>query len=221
MEEKYRPSIIWAYKHICVPMMKERRNMIADISGVNEKHSILDVACGGGRQTLLYAQRGAYAIGLDLSEPMIEMAKQHNGKYNNGPYYIHGDATNMGFSDGEFDISTIAVALHELEPSIRSQIVGEMARVTRDDGTIVICDFAVHNGDSISSYVWGAFQKTAERIAGGEHHRNYKDFMNRGGVYNPDKPYVLDSILKECNLKADEYHTTAGGNVGILKLSFD
>jgi cyclopropane fatty-acyl-phospholipid synthase-like methyltransferase len=42
-----------------------------------EGKRILDVGTGSGRYCVAYAQRGAHAVGIDLAEAMIDLARQH------------------------------------------------------------------------------------------------------------------------------------------------
>lgn len=42
--------------------------------------SLLDLGCGSGEHTAWFARRGARAVGLDLSEAMIESAREHEAR---------------------------------------------------------------------------------------------------------------------------------------------
>lgn len=65
---------------------------------------ILDVGCGPGIFSLLLSQLGAEVIGLDYTPKMIEKAKENASKYDVKVDFIQGDAQNLIFEDGSFDI---------------------------------------------------------------------------------------------------------------------
>src|SRR3989338_3709869 len=49
---------------------------IVNYSGIGQEGTILDVGCGTGQATLLFAQKGYRVIGLDISQEMINIAKE-------------------------------------------------------------------------------------------------------------------------------------------------
>lgn len=54
--------------------MKERFDLtLAECEDVKDKH-VLDIGCGSGRLSMELAKRGAYIIGLDFSQKMINIA---------------------------------------------------------------------------------------------------------------------------------------------------
>ncbi len=54
--------------------------------------SILDLGCGTGKHDLLFAEKGYEITGIDLSEQMINIAKQN--KHKNTEYFV-GDVRNI------------------------------------------------------------------------------------------------------------------------------
>lgn len=72
----------------------------SDLKGLK----ILDIGCGPGIFSLLLSQLGAEVIGLDYTPKMIEKAKENASKYDVKVDFIQGDAQNLIFEDGSFDI---------------------------------------------------------------------------------------------------------------------
>jgi len=97
-----------------------------------------------------------------------------------------------------------------MDPSVRTQVVDEMIRVTKDDGRIVIVDYTIPRSNNIMSSIGRVVIKIIERIAGGEHYKNYRDFMKKGGLYG---------LIKKHNLQIQEERIAYRGNLGILKLT--
>lgn len=57
---------------------------------------ILDVPCGWGRHTALFAEHGFDVVGADLSYDLLQRAHQ-------GPSYTAADVRHLPFADGSFD----------------------------------------------------------------------------------------------------------------------
>lgn len=69
--------------------------------------SVLDVGCGTGATTLAAARRlagGGYALGIDLSEAMIETAKQRARQEGLGATFVAGDAQRHVFARASVDL---------------------------------------------------------------------------------------------------------------------
>ena len=140
---------------------------------------ILDVACGTGAQVFELAPSAAEVTGIDLSESMIRKAEQTSEKRNiSNVYFRVCDATGRWkFEDNQFDIAVITMALHQFPPENHAAILSEMKRVAQQ---IIIVDYAVPLPQNITG--WGS--RIAEFFAGHEHHRNFRQFYQLGGLKN-------------------------------------
>lgn len=67
-----------------------------------ERCRLLDVGCGNGFSTKVYAQHVDYVMGVDYSREMIEKARQDYGATNNLEFKTQ-DVLELDFEDGEFD----------------------------------------------------------------------------------------------------------------------
>ncbi len=212
-KDRYR-TIAQFYDALLNPFLADTRNKVTMLSKADQTKIVLEVACGTGEQALLYAREGAEVIGLDISRGMLTKAKKKpknlGSRYAGKLTFMHGDATRMPFSDEEFDISSIALALHEMKPSIRGRVLEEMKRVTKDKGTVIIVDYAKPDKQALLTRIYTYVIRAVEFIAGAEHYKNYKDFMNSGGIPS----LVYQQGLKICDEKRT-YH----GNIAILKLA--
>lgn len=98
----------------------------------------LDVCCGTGDLSFGLAKGGAAVTGLDFTERMLAVARARSGSPG-GPEFVQGDAQNLPFPDGSFDIVTVGYGLRNLaswEAGVR-----EMARVARPGGRLLALDF--------------------------------------------------------------------------------
>jgi ubiquinone/menaquinone biosynthesis C-methylase UbiE len=94
----------------------------------------LDLACGTGAVAELAAQKGADVTGVDLAPALIETAKERAQKRGLDIDYRVGDAENLEFEDGAFDVvsSTCGIMFTpDHEASAR-----ELTRVVKAGGRI-------------------------------------------------------------------------------------
>lgn len=92
--------------------------------------SLLDVGCGTGHFTRLFAELGLQVTGLDSDRSMLAYAKSRNHNIN----YQYGSATELPFEDDSFEHSTAITSLCFVEPV--SNALQEMWRVSRQSLTL-------------------------------------------------------------------------------------
>jgi SAM-dependent methyltransferase len=69
---------------------------------------VLDIGCGSGTTTLLLAERvgaGGRALGVDLSAPMLEVARRRALESGNRAEFIQADASDYAFAPASFDLA--------------------------------------------------------------------------------------------------------------------
>jgi len=99
---------------------------------------VLDVACGTGDLTItLFEITGAGVVGTDFCRPMLDIAA---GKNSGRISWIEGDALDLPFRDGTFDVVTIAFGLRNLS-SVESGLA-ELARVVKPGGWVAVLEFS-------------------------------------------------------------------------------
>jgi len=169
--------------------------------------AVLDVGCGTGAHLILYRSAQVDLFGIDASPAMIEVARQKLG--DRAKLHL-GDASDMPYSDQSFDLVSSMLALHEMDPGTRSAVIGEMKRVLKKSGRILLIDF--HPGPLRPVYGWIARTviHSVEAVAGGDHFRNYRHFMRIKG---------LPTLIKEHQLAVEEWRTAAGGALALFLLS--
>ncbi|MEA3558407.1 MAG: class I SAM-dependent methyltransferase [Candidatus Thermoplasmatota archaeon] len=164
----YDPLFYVALNSIRKAVMKE----LTDHRDAN----ILDLCCGTGNQLKMLSKNGFSNLHcLDLSEPMLKIARR--GAHS---LVIHKeDAAKTGFEDNEFDIVILSFALHEKNRKTQENILREVYRVMKDDGSMIVVDF-IFDERSIGLGRLGAI--FIERMAGGEHYLNFKRYKKSGGL---------------------------------------
>jgi ubiquinone/menaquinone biosynthesis C-methylase UbiE len=140
------------YDMLVRPMRRLRRRVV-DLSRAGGTASVIDVATGGGEQARAFAVTCSRVIGVDLSDAMLRVARAK--KPLPGLSFLQGDATALPFDEASFDVATISFALHEMPASIRETVLGEMIRVTKPGGTVVVVDWGLPPGPLASRLVYG------------------------------------------------------------------
>jgi len=73
---------------------------------IKDTDSVLDIGCGNGRLTRLAAGRGASALGVDLSVPMLERARASAAEEGlDNVSFVQGDAQVYPFPEAGFDVA--------------------------------------------------------------------------------------------------------------------
>ena len=163
------------YDPLLSPLIRPIRHKITAIIKQNGYRRILDVCCGTGEQLKMLEKEGIKGEGVDLSEAMLEIARK-------GPVSADcrwGDATQMGYADQSFDLLTTTFALHEKEHRSARKIAEEMVRLTAVGGDVLIVDYELSDKTSMLSR---SSIYLIEKIAGGEHYRNFKTYIQTGGL---------------------------------------
>ncbi|MFX1606870.1 MAG: class I SAM-dependent methyltransferase [Promethearchaeota archaeon] len=110
--------------------------VIFDILGDVENLSILDLACGQGYLSRILARKGARVVGVDLSEKMLEIAKESEASEPLGVKYIQCNSGDMREIEGSsMDCVVSTFGFHDIK-EIESTIE-ECSRVLKEGGRLV------------------------------------------------------------------------------------
>ncbi|HZN01008.1 MAG TPA: bifunctional demethylmenaquinone methyltransferase/2-methoxy-6-polyprenyl-1,4-benzoquinol methylase UbiE [Pyrinomonadaceae bacterium] len=113
-------------------------NRVREKLSANPRARVLDVACGTGDLSLsLFEITGAGVVGTDFCRPMLAIAA---GKTNGRIRFIEGDALDLPFRDGTFDVATIAFGLRNLS-NVESGLA-ELSRVLKPGGWVAVLEFS-------------------------------------------------------------------------------
>jgi ubiquinone/menaquinone biosynthesis C-methylase UbiE len=103
---------------------------------------VLDVACGAGKLVRAVAPQVERAVGVDLSQAMIEKARRATAEEAPAEAdriaFAVGSSDDLPFEDGEFSAVITTTAFHHFPDPAGS--VREMARVLAPGGRLVIGD---------------------------------------------------------------------------------
>jgi ubiquinone/menaquinone biosynthesis C-methylase UbiE len=108
---------------------------------------VLDIACGPGAFALAAASRVHFSHGVDLTPEMLRRARAfQTEKQISNVAFTCGDGEQLPFPDGAFDLVSCQFSFHHLpKPQL---VLGEMIRVAKPDGRIVVVDPLAPESDS-------------------------------------------------------------------------
>jgi len=100
---------------------------------------VLDIATGPGYIAEAFANNSREVLGMDLTEAMLDIARARTAEHGvKNISFRTGDAQNLPFNEGEFDVVVCRLALHHVQQP--AKVVGGMARVCRPNGTVLVED---------------------------------------------------------------------------------
>ncbi len=103
-------------------------------AGLSEGKDVLEVACGSGMGLGYLARSARRVVGLDFDPKLVEIARSH---YGDRLEVQCGDAQQMPFADGSFDVVILLEAIYYLPRA--EDFIAEARRVLRPAGTLFIC----------------------------------------------------------------------------------
>lgn len=118
--------------------------VVMEFVGPGAIGSYLDLGTGTGRMLELVAPQATRAIGVDVNNEMLGIARARIEQAGLTHAQVRrADLFQLPFADGSFSLITLHQVLHYLEDP--SAAVAEAARVLQPGGKIVIVDFAPHH----------------------------------------------------------------------------
>lgn len=97
--------------------------------------AVLEIGCGVGRLTRVIAARAASVQALDVSERMLEIAREHNAQLDNVEWIL-GDGTTLSpIASNSIDACVSHVVFQHIpDPAITLGYIAEIGRVLRPGG---------------------------------------------------------------------------------------
>lgn len=193
------------YDPVIGPFLRPIHKGMLSALSAHHCHKVVDLCCGTGLMAGMASDAGLTPVGVDVSPAMLSVARQKHPHAT----FIDGDASNLFFSDNEFDAATISFALHEKPMDVARAILAEAVRVIRPGGLILVADYRLPT--SRQSRLAGWAISTVERIAGKEHYDHFSRYMNNGGT---------ETFLAQSGLPGQPVKTFMSGWVGLFINAF-
>jgi len=121
--------------------------LLVEMSEVNNKDEVLDVACGPGLVACEFARHASHVTGIDITEAMIDQARE-KGRGNNlsNVSWKITNAVPLPFDNDSFSLVITRYSFHHfLEPE---KALEEMIRVCKPGGRVLVADVCVKDEHS-------------------------------------------------------------------------
>lgn len=123
------------------------RRRLLDLAGVEAGSKVLDIGCGPGRLVLAACERAGEsgeAHGIDPSAEMVALAARKAARAGLSARFARAAAEDLPFDDRYFDAVTSSLVIHHLRgDDLKRRAFGEMRRVLKDGGRLLVVDFTV------------------------------------------------------------------------------
>jgi len=164
------------YKLLIDPVLSGLHRCV--VENTEPTQQVIDVACGTGSLSIAIARKAKNVIGIDLSEDMIITARRGASKKGiNNIQFEMRDASEMSvYKDRQFDVAVTSMAVHQYNADLAIKILAGMNRIASE---VIIADYNHHMPRGYGRRVaW-----SIERLAGGDHYRNFRNYMQKGGIH--------------------------------------
>lgn len=123
----------------------------------DERLKILDVGTGTGVIALLLSELGHRVTGVDIAEQMVHQAREKAKNLNLAADFRVGDAEDLPFEDGSFDLIVNRHVVWSLPDPEKAMV--EWKRVLRPGGKLIIIDSNWGGRASLGKKLWRFFAR--------------------------------------------------------------
>ncbi|MEI8340190.1 MAG: class I SAM-dependent methyltransferase [Verrucomicrobiota bacterium] len=161
-------------------MVSDVRNALEQIP-LPVRARVLDVATGGGHTGLLLAELGHEVTLSDLTEPMLQRAREAAEARGLVVHFRQHPAEALPYPDCSFDLVTCRVAPHHFSEPAR--FVSEVSRVLAQEGHFLLIDGTVQDDEPEAE----AWLHAVEKLRDPSHHcfltpRAWKELCAKAGL---------------------------------------
>ncbi len=117
------------------------KNLLEDLEPEKDRRKdkkIIDQGCGPGCDSRSMINDGFSAIGIDLSEPTINLGFDYYGDRKSlGKHFVVGDVCKTLFDDGDFDYAHSGNLIHRLDYKKIDEYFNETSRILKPKGGLI------------------------------------------------------------------------------------
>lgn len=126
-----------------------------DLPDLIDRHvtgrNALDFGCGAGRSTRFLKELGFDAIGIDVAEPMLRIARERDPE---GTYLLVRDDATTGWPDGPFDLALAAYPFDNIaDVAHRRRLLHAIARRLAPTGRLIV----IASAPELYAHEWLSF----------------------------------------------------------------
>lgn len=184
---------------------------LVEVAQPQAEWAVLDIATGGGHTALRFAPHVRSMVAFDLTPPMLSAARKFiTSKNATNVVYTAGDAENLPFAPGSFDLITCRIAPHHFPNCFR--FVQEATRVLKPGGRFLVEDNTVPDDEPAARYV-DAF----ERLRDPSHVRMYAGYEWQGMFLDAGLEVTSLETVSKPGAKLVPWVERQGGDSSIIE----
>lgn len=118
--------------------------VVDEVVKLDRSAKVLDVGCGSGKWSTMFAKKCSWVTAVDLSSNMVFLAKENAGKEGlvNLDFHVMNVAK-LGFADGMYDlVNCVTVLQHIFDDDDWRKAVRQVIRVCKKDGYVLLFEVA-------------------------------------------------------------------------------
>jgi demethylmenaquinone methyltransferase/2-methoxy-6-polyprenyl-1,4-benzoquinol methylase len=191
------------------------RERAAELARVGSGDSAIDVCCGTGDLALELARRvrpRGRVVGLDFSEPMLELAQEKSQAAALPVAWMQGNALELPFDEGEFDAATVGFGVRNLVDLERG--IAELVRVVRPGGRVVILEITTPQRPPLSWFFAVWFDRIVPLLGAAAGDRDAYTYLP-DSVRRFPPAHELAALMHAAGLREIRYVVLAGGIIAI------
>ncbi len=191
------------------------RQRAAELAAVPSGGRALDVATGTGDLALELASRvgpGGEVVGSDFSERMLELARSKAAAGELPVRFETANALDLPYADRSFDAVTVGFGARNFSDLRRG--LGEMVRVTRPGGRVVILEITTATGPPVSYFLDLWFEILVPALGRLVSQRQAYSYLP-SSVRRFPAPQVLAEMMSQSGLRDVRWLQTAAGIIAI------
>jgi SAM-dependent methyltransferase len=142
------------------PTLASSVERLVELADLQRGARLLDVATGTGTVARAAERRGASVVGVDVSGPMLAVAREASPEIE----FRRADAHALPFERGAFDVVTCGLAVSHFNEPLRA--LGEVLRVLREGGCLVVSAWGQGGGTPSSVPVVEILQRHGAKQKG-------------------------------------------------------
>jgi demethylmenaquinone methyltransferase/2-methoxy-6-polyprenyl-1,4-benzoquinol methylase len=187
------------------------RERAADLAALTPGSRALDVATGTGDLAIELARRigrSGKVVGSDFSEGMLARAREKSADVT----WEQANALELPYADDSFDAATVGFGARNFSDLERG--LGEMARVVRPGGRVVVLEITTPTRPPLSTFFSLWFDRAVPllgRVTGEDQAYTYLP----SSVKRFPAPEALGALMHEAGLRDVRWILTAGGIIAL------